>query len=187
MGDSVKMQPTTIPGLVVIETTPHIDHRGAFARLYCENELASLIGSRRIVQINHSRTSTIGAVRGLHYQRPPHAEMKMVRCLKGRVWDIAVDIRNNSPTFLRWHAEELTPNKARIMVIPEGFAHGFQVLEPESELLYLHTEFYAAGSEGGLRHDDPGLAIHWPLAVTDLSPRDAAHPFINSDFLGIIL
>jgi dTDP-4-dehydrorhamnose 3,5-epimerase len=111
--------------------------------------------------------------------------MKLVRCLKGRVWDVAVDFRHNSPTFLRWHAEELTPTNARMLVIPEGFAHGFQALEPESELLYLHTAFYTRDSEGGLRHDDPRLAIHWPLGVTDLSPRDAAHPFINSDFSGI--
>ena len=187
MGNSVNMQPTSIPGLVVFETTPHIDPRGAFSRLYCEDELASLIGPRRIVQINHSRIATIGAVRGLHYQRSPHAEMKLVRCLKGRVWDVAVDLRRESPTFLRWHAEELTPANARMMVIPEGFAHGFQVLEPESELLYLHTAFYATVAEGGLRHNDPRLAIHWPLAVAELSPRDAEHPLINSDFSGVAL
>jgi dTDP-4-dehydrorhamnose 3,5-epimerase len=187
MGNSVNMQPTSIPGLMVVETTPHIDRRGAFARLYCEDEMASLIGQRRIVQINHSRTATIGAVRGLHYQRPPYAEMKLVRCLKGRVWDVSVDLRHNSPTFLSWHAEELTPINRCMMVVPEGFAHGFQVLEPESELLYLHTAFYTSSAEGGLRHDDPRLAIHWPLVVTDLSPRDGAHPVINSDFSGIAL
>jgi len=187
MGNAVNTQPTSIPGLVVVETSPHIDNRGAFARLYCERELASLVGPRRIVQINYSRTATIGAVRGLHYQHPPHAEMKLVRCLKGSVWDVAVDLRHNSPTFLSWHAEELTPANTRMMVIPEGFAHGFQVLEPESELLYLHTAFYTPGAEGGLRHDDPRLAIHWPLAVTDLSARDAAHPLINSGFSGISL
>jgi dTDP-4-dehydrorhamnose 3,5-epimerase len=185
MGDSVNTHMTPISGLVVLETTPHTDNRGAFARLYCEYELASFIGQRRIMQINHSRTAAIGAVRGMHYQRPPHAEMKLVRCIKGRVWDVAVDLRHNSPTFLRWHAEELTPFNGRTMVIPEGFAHGFQVLESESELLYLHTAFYTPGAEGGLRHDDPRLAIHWPHAVTDLSARDAAHPLLNSDFSGI--
>jgi dTDP-4-dehydrorhamnose 3,5-epimerase len=187
MGGYLNAQPTSIPGLVVVESMPHLDHRGAFARLYCEDELASLVGSKRIVQINHSRTATIGAVRGLHYQCPPHAEIKLVRCLKGRVWDIAVDLRYDSPTFLRWHAEELTPNNSRMMVIPEGFAHGFQVLEAETELLYLHTAFYTPGAEGGLRYDDPRLVINWPLTVTDLSPRDSAHPFINSDFSGIVL
>ncbi len=183
----MKILPTPIPGLMVTETTPHSDNRGAFARLYCEQELASLIGPNRIVQINHSRTAAIGAVRGLHYQHPPHAEKKLVRCLKGRVWDVAVDLRHNSATFLRWHAEELTPANIRMMIIPEGFAHGFQVLEPESELLYMHTAFYMPGAEGGLRHDDPSLAINWPLAVTDLSPRDAAHPLINPDYSGIFL
>jgi dTDP-4-dehydrorhamnose 3,5-epimerase len=187
MGDIVKIMPTSIAGLVVIEAAPYVDNRGAFTRLYCEQELASLISQRRIVQINHSRTAVVGAVRGLHYQRPPHAEMKLVRCLAGRVWDVAVDLRRDSQSFLRWHAEELTPSNARMMVIPEGFAHGFQTLEPASELLYLHTAFYTPGAEGGLRHDDPGLAINWPLGVTDLSQRDAAHPLINLSFTGIDL
>jgi len=180
-------QPTSIAGLAVVASTPHTDQRGSFTRLYCERELAHLVGPRRVVQINHSRTACIGAVRGLHYQRPPHAEMKLVRCLKGRVWDVAVDLRHESPTFLHWHAEELTPANARMMLIPEGFAHGFQALEPDSELLYLHTAFYTPDAEGGLRHDDPRLAIDWPLAVTDLSVRDASHPVINSDFSGIAL
>jgi len=187
VGSAVNVQLTSIPGLRVVETTPHIDNRGAFTRLYCEDKLANHIGSRRIVQINHSVTATIGAVRGLHYQRPPHAEMKLVRCLKGRVWDVAVDLRHDSPTFLRWYAEELTPTNARMVVIPEGFAHGCQVLEPESELLYLHTAFYTPGAEAGLRHDDPRLAIHWPLAVADLSARDSTHSLIKPDFSGISL
>ena len=187
MGNAVKTVPTLIPDLMVVETTPHIDPRGAFARLYCEHELASPISPRRIVQINHSRTSAVGAVRGLHYQRPPHAEMKLVRCLKGRVWDVAIDLRHNSPTFLRWHAEELTPFNGKMMAIPEGFAHGFQVMEPESELLYLHTAFYTPSAEGALRYDDPKLDIKWPLSVTDLSQRDAQHPFIDSDFTGIAI
>ena len=178
---------TPILGLVVVETTPHLDSRGVFARIYCEQELTSLIGQRRIVQINHSSTATTGAVRGLHYQHSPHAEMKLVRCLKGLVWDVAVELRPDSPTFLRWHAEELTPTKTRMMVIPEGFAHGFQVLEPESELLYMHTAFFTPSAEGGLRHDDPRLAINWPLAVTDLSARDVLHPLIDSNFPGIRL
>jgi dTDP-4-dehydrorhamnose 3,5-epimerase len=183
----VNLRSTPIAGLLVAESTPHIDHRGAFTRLFCNKALASFIAPRQIVQINHSRTATAGALRGLHYQRPPYAEMKLVRCMKGRVWDVAVDLRHNSPTFLHWHAEELTPLNTRMMIIPEGFAHGFQVLEPESELLYLHTAFYTPGAEGGLRHDDPSLAIHWPLAITDLSARDAEHPLINSDFSGILL
>jgi len=176
---------TAISGVMVVETTRHIDHRGSFARLYCQHELAPVIGNRRIVQINHSRTGAAGAVRGMHFQRPPHAEMKMVRCLKGRVWDVALDLRSDSPTFLKWHAEELTPANTRMLVISEGCAHGFQVLEPDSELLYLHTAFYTPEAEGGIRHDDPRIAIRWPLPVTDISLRDTAHALIGSDFHGI--
>ena len=176
---------TPIPGLMVVETTPHIDARGAFARFYCERELAELIGTRRIVQTNYSRTTLVGAIRGMHFQHPPNAEMKLVRCLKGRVWDVAVDLRRDSSTFLYWHAEELTSDNARMMVIPEGFAHGFQVMEAESELLYLHTAFYTPEGEGGVRYDDPRLSITWPLPVTDLSARDSRHPLIETDFNGI--
>lgn len=176
---------TAIQGLQIVETTPYTDTRGAFARLYCEQDLAILIEKRRIVQINHSRTAAVGAVRGLHFQSTPHAEMKLVRCLKGRVWDVAVDLRKGSESYLRWHAEELTPANGKMMVIPEGFAHGFQVLEPQSELLYLHTAFYAPESEGGLRFNDPKLDINWPLTVSDVSVRDQSHPLIDQAFVGL--
>ncbi|MFZ2168568.1 MAG: dTDP-4-dehydrorhamnose 3,5-epimerase [Methylococcaceae bacterium] len=178
---------TSIHGVSVVETTAFRDERGLFARLYCENELADVIGQRRIVQINHSRTHSVGAVRGLHYQHPPHAEMKLVRCLKGRVWDLAVDLRANSPTFLKWHGEELTPDNARMLVIPEGCAHGFQVLEADSELLYLHTAAYQPEAEGGIAYNDPALNIAWPLPITELSQRDRHHAMIGTDFLGLIL
>lgn len=176
---------TPLPGVMVVTSSPHIDSRGSFARLFCERELAGVLGERRIVQINHSRTSTVGAIRGMHFQRLPDAEMKLVRCLKGRVWDVAVDLRADSPTFLKWHAAELAPENARMLVIPEGCAHGFQVLEPESELLYLHTACYTPEAEGGVRHDDPRLGIAWPLPVTDISPRDMGHPLVGPDFSGV--
>jgi dTDP-4-dehydrorhamnose 3,5-epimerase len=185
MGPAMNINATAIFGVAVVETTRHTDHRGSFARLYCERELAPVIGNRRIVQINHSCTGEVGAVRGMHFQRPPHTEMKLVRCLKGRVWDVALDLRTDSPTFLKWHAEELTLENTRMLVIPEGCAHGFQVLEPDSELLYLHTAFYTPEAEGGVRHDDPQIAINWPLAVTDISQRDTEHPLVGSDFQGI--
>ncbi len=183
----MKVNPTALTDVAVVDTQAFVDHRGAFARLFCEQELAAVIGPRRIVQINHSRTASLGAVRGLHCQRPPVAELKLVRCLKGRIWDVAVDLRADSPTFLHWHAEELTPGNARMLVIPEGCAHGFQVLEPDSELLYLHTALYTPSAEIGIAYDDPRLAISWPLAVTDLSSRDRSHSPIASDFSGIIL
>ncbi len=181
----MKVGVTSIHGVCVAETTPHIDQRGAFTRLYCESELSMIIGSRRIVQINHSCTSAVGAIRGMHFQSPPHAEMKLVRCLKGRVWDVAVDLRENSPTFLKWHAEELSPANGSMMVIPEGCAHGFQVLEPESELLYLHTAAYAPDAEGGVGYADPLLGIAWPLPASDISERDSHHSLITADFYGI--
>ena len=174
-----------IAGALVVEGQPHTDHRGAFSRLFCERELAEIIGDRRVVQINHSRTHAVGAVRGMHFQHPPHAEMKMVRCVRGRVWDVLVDLRAGSPTFLHWHAEELSPDTSRMLVIPEGCAHGFQALEADSELLYLHTAFYTPASEGALRYDDPQLAIRWPLPVTDLSERDKTHALLSNNFIGL--
>jgi len=185
MGAAVMVSATPIAGVSQIDTSVQGDARGSFARLYCERELAGVIGKRRIVQINQSRTASVGSVRGLHFQHAPHAEMKLVRCLKGRVWDVVADLRAGSPTFMRWHAQELSQHNCRMLVVPEGCAHGFQVLEADSELLYLHTAFYAPEAEGGVRHDDPRLAIAWPLPVTVLSTRDAAHPLISTLFSGL--
>jgi len=181
------LQGTPIAGVTVAETSRIGDQRGTFSRLFCAQELAPVLGDRQIVQINHSKTSQAGAVRGMHYQHAPQAEMKLVRCLKGRVWDVAVDLRKDSPSFLRWYAVELSVENELMMIIPEGCAHGFQVLEPESELLYLHTAFYAPELEAGVRYDDPQLGISWPLEVTDLSERDKAHPLLNERFCGVEL
>lgn len=178
---------TPITDLMVAESKVFKDDRGAFARLFCEQALSSVIGGRKIVQINHSHTTVVGAVRGMHFQHPPHAEMKLVRCLKGKVLDVAVDLRPQSPSYKRWYAQELSPQNAHMMVIPEGFAHGFQVLEAGSELLYLHTAFYKPEFEGGVRHDDPELGIVWPLPVTDISARDSSHAYIDTSFRGIVL
>lgn len=178
---------TPLADLKIAQSVPHCDARGAFTRLFCAEELQPVLERRQIVQINHSRTSRTGAVRGMHFQHPPHAEMKMIRCIRGRVWDVAIDLRAGSPTFMHWHAEGLAQDDAQMLIIPEGFAHGFQVLEPDSELLYLHTAFYHPPSEGGLRHDDPRLAIAWPLPPQDLSPRDLSHPLLDADFTGVAL
>ena len=183
----MKIHPTSIADLVITESQAIKDERGVFVRLFCEQELSSVIGHRKIVQINHSCTEDVGAVRGMHFQRAPHAEMKLVRCLKGKIWDVAVDLRPHSASYKRWYAQELSPQNALMMVIPEGFAHGFQVLESSSELLYLHTAFYKPNSESGVRHDDPELGINWPLPVTDISKRDSSHAYIDSSFRGIIL
>lgn len=178
---------TAIAGVEVVETTSFLDHRGAFARFFCARELSEILGGRSIAQVNYSRTERLGAIRGLHYQHPPRAEMKLVRCLSGRVWDVALDIRKGSPTFLRWHAEELTPENTRMLVIPEGCAHGFQALQTNSEILYLVTEAYAPAMEGGVRFDDPACSIAWPLPVTDISEKDGKHPLVSGSFSGISL
>ena len=176
----MKISSTRIAGLVSVDTTPFIDHRGEFSRYFCVQELAPVLEKRRIAQINHSMTRMVGALRGLHFQRPPHAEMKLVRCLRGRIWDVAVDLRQESATYLEWHAEELSAANRRMLAIPEGFAHGFQALEPDSEILYLVTAPYSPDSEGGLRHDDPAISITWPLPVTDISARDRAWPRLDT-------
>jgi len=179
--------PTKLAGVVVIETTKFVDPRGAFARLYCDSELAQVIGQRRISQINISLTHQIGALRGLHFQHEPHAEMKLVRCLQGRVWDVVVDLREGSPTFLQWHAEELSQANARMLVIPEGCAHGFQVLEENSEMLYLHTGFYTPSADGRVRYNDPLIQIEWPLPVTEISIPDRDQASLPSKYSGVPL
>lgn len=174
----MKITTTSLAGLAVVDTLPHSDHRGEFSRLFCDEELAPLLGQRHIVQISQSATHVTGTLRGLHFQKPPHAEMKLVRCIRGRVWDVAVDLRPASPTFGQWHAEELSAANRRMLVIPEGFAHGFQTLEPDSELLYLMSAAYHPDSATGVRWDDPQLAIAWPLPVTDISAQDRALPTV---------
>lgn len=178
---------TRISDLYVVESSKNEDTRGAFSRLFCSKELNDLLNGRQIKQVNQSWTSKKGAIRGLHFQYPPYAEIKLVRCLRGCVWDIAIDLRKDSPTYLSWHAEILSPDNSLMMVIPEGFAHGFQTMENDSELLYLHTNFYNQRAEGGLRFDDSSLAINWPIPVTDISARDQQHPLINLQFQGIKL
>jgi dTDP-4-dehydrorhamnose 3,5-epimerase len=183
----MELRSTYIAGLMVASNSAFKDDRGAFRRLFCNDALQSVTQARSIVQINHSITRTPGAVRGMHFQRQPAAEMKMVRCLRGRVWDVAVDLRQGSSTYLQWFGLELSPDDGELFIIPEGFAHGFQVLEPDSELLYLHTAPYTPSCEGGLRHDDPVLKITWPLPVQDLSLRDKQHALIDSNFQSIAL
>ncbi len=180
---SLTLYTTPLSGLMVVEGRPVGDQRGSFARLFCTRELMPLRLPGPIVQINHSLTHAQGTVRGLHFQRPPMAEAKLVRCLRGRVLDVAVDLRKGSPTYLKWHAVELSAQKHLAFYLPQGFAHGFQTLEPDCELLYLHTQLYCPEQEGGLRHDDPALGIPWPLPVADLSARDAGHPLLTPDFV----
>lgn len=181
----MRAEATALDGVVVIHANPRADERGAFTRLFCTELLAPWLGERGVVQINQSRTHQRGAVRGMHFQYAPHAEMKLVRCIRGRVWDVALDLRAGSPTFLHWHGQELSAENQQMLLIPEGCAHGFQVLEADSELLYLHTAAYHPAAEGGVRADDPRVAIPWPLPLAELSERDRTHPLLAHDFQGI--
>ncbi|MDM8546566.1 dTDP-4-dehydrorhamnose 3,5-epimerase [Candidatus Venteria ishoeyi] len=183
----MKIIATPLDDVFVVESERFSDQRGSFARFFCTQELASVLGLRHIKQINHSITLQQGTIRGMHFQYPPHAEMKMVRCIKGEVFDVAVDLRTDSKNFLHWHGEILNPENNKMMLIPEGFAHGFQTLSTDTELLYLHTAAYAPQYEGGIAFDDPALNISWPLALTDCSERDRQHKRIDNQFTGIAL
>lgn len=178
---------TPLSGLVVVERMPIEDDRGFFCRFYCSEEFHEAALRKPIVQINHTLTRKRGSIRGLHFQHPPHAETKIVSCLQGEIFDVAVDLRKGSPTFLRWHGEKLSGSNRKSLLVPEGFAHGFQTLTGDCELLYLHTAAYARDAEGGLDALDPRLAIDWPLGIAELSDRDRAHPRLAADFDGIAL
>ncbi|MDO9264988.1 MAG: dTDP-4-dehydrorhamnose 3,5-epimerase family protein [Desulfosalsimonadaceae bacterium] len=171
-----------LSGLILIRRKRMGDTRGYLERLFCVRELAEAGWTDPIAQINLTYTGRQGTIRGMHFQHPPHAEKKLVMCMKGRVYDVAVDIRKNSPTFLEWHGEILSPEASNALMIPEGFAHGFQSLTPDVEMLYCHSAFYAPEYESGICPTDPAINIHWPLEITEMSGRDAAHPLIDGMF-----
>lgn len=178
---------TPISGLTILERHPLKDERGVFERLFCDEELRSFGHPGKIAQANRSITHQVGTVRGMHFQHPPHGEWKLLTCLFGAVHDVIVDLRRCSPTFLHWHAVELTQDNARSLLVPPGCAHGFQVLKADSEMLYFHSHPYTPTAEAGLRTDDPRLKIHWPIPISMRSPRDAAHPLLSADWQGINL
>jgi dTDP-4-dehydrorhamnose 3,5-epimerase len=177
--------PAPLDGVFFIGLQPVGDSRGWFSRTYCKNEFAAIGHTKEWVQLNHSFTSKKGTVRGMHYQLPPFSEIKMVRCIAGAVLDVVIDLRKDSSTFLQYTAVELSAQNKMMIYIPEGFAHGFQCLENDCELIYHHSEFYTPGAEGGIRYDDPAIGIQWPLPVTEMSDRDKAHPLLNENFKGI--
>lgn len=171
-----------INGVFELQVQPFSDHRGAFLNAFRAQDHAFMgsWGDRGIAQVNLSRTEAVGTIRGLHLQSPPHSEAKLVRCLHGRVWDVAVDLRPGSATYGQWHAVVLSPSAATALLIPEGCAHGFQVLELGSELLYLHSGAWVPEAETGVRFNDPKLAIAWPLPPIGLSERDLSLPLLQS-------
>jgi dTDP-4-dehydrorhamnose 3,5-epimerase len=176
-----------LAGAYVIELEPFRDDRGLFARTFCQREFAAIGFHKPIVQINHSLTRQKGTIRGMHFQRPPACETKIIRCVQGTVFDVMVDLRTGSPTFLQWHGVELSKENLRMVYIPEGFAHGFQTLTGEAELLYHHSAFYSPEDEQGVRFDDPSLAIRWPLSAVCISSKDRNYPRIGQNFKGIAL
>lgn len=181
----MNIHPTTLSGLCELRYTPTGDERGRFTRLFCEQELAPIRPGLHFTQINLSETGKRGTLRGMHYQTPPAAEAKLIRCLRGRVLDVAVDIRTGSATFLQWHAVELSDVGDNAIFIPEGFAHGFQTLTDDAHLLYMHTAPWTPACEAGLRFDDPKLSISWPLPAPMVSARDQGYAYIDESFSGV--
>lgn len=181
----LSLKETPIKDLMTLTRKPIGDPRGYFERLFCLTELVDLLNGRVIHQINHSFTSLSGSVRGMHFQLPPHTETKIVSCIRGEVFDVAIDLRKDSPTFMKWYGEILSPSNYRTMLIPDGFAHGFQTLTNDCEMLYFHTCKYSPESEQGLNSIDPRIMIPWPLEITDRSSRDSSLPLIDDGFEGI--
>lgn len=176
---------TPLPGVYVLQRQPRADERGWLERMYCTTDLAGVLGSRAIVQVNRTLTRARASVRGMHYQVPPSAEAKLVSCLHGAIYDVALDLRRESPTLLQWHAEILDADNHRSLFIPEGFAHGFQTVADDCELLYFHTAAYDPTAERGVHPLDPRLGIAWPLTIEHVSERDSSFPLLGPEFDGI--
>jgi len=176
---------TSFDGLWVIETESKSDDRGFLTRLFCKNEFDKIDFHQEFVQENLTLTKTKGTFRGFHYQLPPHTETKLVRCISGKVLDIVIDLRKDSKTFLKNYSLELDSSKLNMILVPEGFAHGFQTLTDNCMLLYLHSNFYNSNFERGIRFNDPAINIELPLSITDISDRDKKHVNILKKFEGI--
>lgn len=177
--------PTPLAGLVLVKRQQREDSRGFLSRIYCAEEFMAAGLFAPIAQINHTLTKRAGTVRGMHYQLPPHTENKLVSCLQGAIFDVAVDLRQESPSFLQWHGQLLSAANQRSFLIPEGFAHGFQALTEHCELIYLHTAPYCTMAEASLNAIDPCLAIEWPQEITERSERDRDQPMLDKNFAGI--
>lgn len=178
---------TTLSGSFVVDLNVFSDDRGWFARTFCKKEFEQIGHTKEWVQLNHSVTYKKGSIRGMHFQYPPHGEIKMVRCIAGAVFDVVIDLRSGSPSFLQWFGTELSASNKKMLYIPEGFAHGFQTLTDNCELIYHHTSFYTPGAEGGIRYDDKKIDITWKLPVVEISERDKNHPYLDESFTGIKL
>lgn len=187
MSERLRFSATKLPGLQTVDRLALHDARGWFERSYCFDTFKQAGLQKTIQQINRTKTLQKGSVRGMHYQLTPFAEAKVVSCLQGEVYDVAIDMRAGSLTFLQWHAEILSAENRRSLLIPEGFAHGFQTLSDDVEMLYFHTANYAPSSAGGVNPLDPKLAISWPLPFTEVSEQDKNLPMLLPNFEGIRL
>ena len=177
--------PTPLKGAYTIELEKRGDNRGFFARFFCENEFAQQHLITHFVQINNSLTEKKGTLRGLHYQLQPAAEVKVVRCIKGSLYDVILDLRPDSPSFGKWFGAELSADNRTMMYVPRGFAHGFITLEEDTEALYLAGAFYSPQNERGIRYNDPQFNIEWPLQPVEISDKDKAWPDFDPAFHGI--
>ncbi|MBC8127953.1 MAG: dTDP-4-dehydrorhamnose 3,5-epimerase [Gloeobacteraceae cyanobacterium ES-bin-144] len=177
----MKFTETPLKGAYIIELEKRGDDRGWFARYFCELEYNQHGLNHHIVQINDSVSKYKGTLRGMHYQLAPKAEDKIVRCLRGALFDCIIDLRPDSATFLQHFSVELTAENRTMLYVPKGFAHGFMTLEPDTEAFYLVTEYYSPEHERGLRYNDPKFGISWPMAPTEVSDKDANHPDFNPE------
>ena len=176
---------TKLEGLYVIKHKKLEDERGFFTRTYCENAFKEISFVKTFVQFNHSFNKEKGTLRGMHFQTKPFKEVKLIRCVQGAVYDVAIDLRADSDTYLQSFGIELSQDNFLSVLIPEGFAHGFQTLKDSSSLIYHHTEFYQPGADSGVKYDDPVLQIDWPLPVRNLSVKDMEYKLINNNFNGL--
>lgn len=176
---------TKLKGAFVISLNPLTDARGGFSRTFCKKEFQQIGHKKEFVQMNHSWNRNKGTIRGMHYQIPPYQEIKLIRCVRGSVMDVIVDLRKYSPTFLQHVTVELSAENKKMIYVPEDFAHGFQALEDDSELIYHHTEYYTPDADRGLRFDDPALNINWPLPPVMISEKDKSYKLIDNTFKGM--
>lgn len=183
----MKFEETILKGAYIVHLEPVTDPRGWFARTFCKEDFLKIGHKKEWLQLNHSVTNKKGTIRGMHYQLAPHCEIKMVRCIAGSIYDVIVDLRKNSPTFLNWFGTELSAANKKMLYIPEGFAHGFQTLEDNCELIYHHTATYTPSAEAGIKFSEEKIEIKWPLTVTEISERDLSHQNLSNSFNGIEL
>jgi dTDP-4-dehydrorhamnose 3,5-epimerase len=178
--------PLLLTGAFTIDVQPVQDSRGFFTRTFCEKEFGEHKMVQHFVQANHSGTNGQGVIRGMHFQYPPYCETKLVKCVQGAIFDVIVDVRAGSSTFLQWYGTELSAENRRMMYVPVGFAHGFQSLTDYSEITYMVSNFYNKESEGGVRYDDSAVKINWPLPVSLVSDKDQKIRLIDPAFTGVI-